>query len=170
MFTTNDIMFCILESCVDDLESNRLIYYMYAFQMAGFDFNFKYKLNASGLVCRQLNDILCGVVNDDKVVINDGIIQLTKSGMFYYNNIALTAKEWDKVNYIKSVFDIMSESELFFICITDMLVYDVLKVYGVDGLIQQKDKIINTVSSLSSEYTDENFDTALKFIKDVKEK
>lgn len=169
MYTTNDTVFCLLESCIDDLESSRLIYYMYVFQMSGFKFNFKYKLNASGLSCRQLNDMLGEIVNENKVVVENGIIKLTNSGIFYYNNVILTANEWGRIDYIKSVLNVMSEKDLFFICITDMLVYDVLETYGVDGLIKQKERIKRSISALSSEYTDENFDTALKFIRTLKE-
>lgn len=170
MYTTDDILFCILESCVDGLESSKLIYYMYVFQMAGFKFSFRYRINASGLACKQLNECLDSLVNDDKVKVIDGVVKLTKSGEFYYDNVVLTASEWDKVNMIKSVLDTMNERELFFICITDMTVYDVLKTYGVDGLIKQREKIQSMISVLSKEYTDENFDTALKFIRIIKEK
>lgn len=168
MYSCDDITFCTLESCIDGLESSKLIYYMYVFQMAGFNYNFRYRLNATGLVSKQLNEVLCGVVNADKVIVEDGVIKLTKSGLFYYNNVVLTLSEWDKIIYIKSVLDSLSEQELYLICIVDMIVFDVLKTYGVDGLITQKNRIKTTISALSTEYSEENFNAALKFIRKVK--
>lgn len=168
MYTCDDVTFCTLESCIDELESSRLIYYMYIFQIAGFDFNLRYRLSATGLVSKQLNEVLCGVVNDDKVTVKDGVIKLTKTGFLYYDNVALTMSEWDKVIYIKHVLDALNEQELFLVCIVDMMVFDVLKTYGVEGLVSQKDRIKNTISALSPEYSEENFDTALKFVRKVK--
>lgn len=168
MFTNNDILFSILHSCENGLESNRLIYYMYISQLAGLSFNFKYRVNASGLSCRPLNDYIGNVVNNDYIKVDNGVIKVTKLGRYYYNSIILTADEWDIVNDIKNTLDTMDEKELFFICIVDIVVYDVLKKFGVDGLITQKSKIVSAISSLSQEYTDENFDAALKFIRKIK--
>lgn len=169
MHTTNDLLFCLLESCSDGLESSKLIYYMYVFQLAGFDFKFKYRLTTSGMTCKQLNNYLSEVVNLDKVEISNGVVTLTTLGRLYYDNVVLTASEWDKINYIKSVLDALNEEELLFVCITHIIVYDVLRDYGVDGLISQKEKIQQSLSVLSSEYSDDNFNTALKFIRKVKE-
>ena len=168
MYTANDALFCILESSYSGIESNRLIYYMYMYQLAGFNYKLKYKINVSGLTCRQLNELLNSVVNSDKIEVNNGVVHLTSLGKLYYNNIALTYAEWEKIENIKSVLDNMSEKELYFICLVDMLVYDTLNQYGVDGLITQKARIKGTLASLCSEYSDENFDTALKFIKEIK--
>lgn len=168
MYTSNDALFCVLHSSEYNLESRRLIYYMYVYQLAGLDFKFKYRIDASGLICKPLNDYLGAVVNSDKVIVNDGIISLTSEGRFYHDNIMLTASEWDKVNYIRNVLDSMNEQELYFVCIVDMFVYDVLAKFGVDGLISQKNKIKKSISALSKAYTDDNFDSALKFIRIVK--
>ena len=96
MYTSNDALFCVLHSSEYNLESRRLIYYMYVYQLAGLDFKFKYRIDASGLICKPLNDYLGAVVNSDKVIVNDGIISLTSEGRFYHDNIMLTASEWDK--------------------------------------------------------------------------
>lgn len=168
MYTSNDALFCILESCYSGIESNRLIYYMYIFQLAGFNYRLKYKINVNGLSCRQLNEMLNSVVNSDKVETSEGVVRLTPLGLLYYNNIALTYAEWETIEHIKLILDNMTEKELYFICLVDMLVYDTLSQYGVDGLISQKSRIHNTLASLCSEYSDENFDSALKFIKEIK--
>ena len=169
MYTVNDALFCILESSYSDIESSRLIYYMYIFQVAGFNYKLKYKINTNGLSCRQLNEMLSSVVNSDKVITSDGVVRLTPLGRLYYNNVVLTYSEWEKVDHIKSVLDNMSEKELYFLCLVDMLVYDTLNQYGVDGLIKQKNRIQSTLASLCSEYSEDNFNAALKFIKEIKD-
>jgi hypothetical protein len=142
---------------------------MYAFQSAGFNFKFKFRINTSGLACRQLNDAINDLMNREKIEVSDGVVYLTPSGELYYDNVVMTAVEWETVNYITSVFDKMTEAEMLFICITDMFVYDVLKSRGVKGLVTDRDKIQSSVARLSPEYSEENFDAALKFIRKIKE-
>lgn len=169
MFTQNDAILGILHSCSDDLESSKLVYYMYMYQIAGLNFSFRYKLNAFGLTSKSLDAYLNEVISYNKVESCNGVVSLTSEGELYYNNILLTAEEWDKLDFIKNVLDRMTEQELFLICITDMMVYETLESYGVDALIRKKNEIKHTIASLCKEYTDDNFDAALKFIRAIKE-
>jgi hypothetical protein len=169
MVTTNDAVFSILFSCKDTLDSSRLIYYIYLLKLSKLNFNFKFKLNASGLVCRGLDEFIGDLINQDKIkFVDDSKIELTDLGYLYYDNTVLTLDDWDLLNHIKSLLDTFTEDELFFICVTDMIVYDILGKYGGEGLLKQKDNIIASISSLSNDYTDENFDAALKIIRQIR--
>lgn len=163
-------MFYMLESCTDNIDTGRLVYYMYIFQMSGFKLGFKYRINASGVSCRQINSLVNEAVNKGLIEVRSGVVYLTDLGYSSYYSTPFTLEEWDKIDYIKSVLSRLSESELAFICLTDMLVYGVLNKNGYTGLIEKELEIKNTLSSLSSEYSLENFNAAIKFISGVKGK
>lgn len=168
MFTTDDALFSVIHSCFDGLDSGKLVYYVYMYQVAGLDFKFRYKINTSGLTCRGVDNLLSQVINENKVSVTDGKIILTSRGRLYYYNIPLTADEWELINYIKATLDTLTEEDLFAVCITDMIVYDTLAKYGVAGLVGQEDKIKTSIKALSPKFDDDDFDTALKFIRKVR--
>lgn len=171
MYTTDDVLFSILQSCCDDLDSNRLIYYVYIYQIAGLDYKFRYKIDASGLSCNGINNLLSQVINDGNVSLKNGIIKLTSRGSSILFNTPMTAKEWDFIEDIKSALDEFSEEDLKALCITDMIVYDTLNRYGVDGLIKQESIIKSSIRTIcGNNFTDADFDAALKFLRKVRER
>lgn len=168
MFTTDDMLFSVLHACENDIETGRIIYYIYMYQIAGLNFSYKYKINPCGLICKPLNSYLDSVVNIDEISIDNGVIRLTDIGRQHLDDTVLTDEELSKLVYMRSVLDQMTEQELHLICIVDIVVYDVLRNYGVDGLLSQEGRIKSTISSICKEYTDENFNFALKFIRSIK--
>ena len=83
----------------------------------------------------------------------------------------MTAEEWDFIEDIKSVLDKLSEKELQALCITDMIVYDTLHRYGVDGLVKQEDTIKSSIRTIcGSNFKDDDFDASLKFLRKVRER
>ena len=133
-FTGNDVVFSILHSCAEGLRSDRLVYYMYAFQKAGLQLKYRYRVQANGITCRDIAAALNTLVTQNKVVCVDGVLSLTSEGNLYYDIVVLTSKEWDIVNGVRALMDSLSVDELFFVCVTDIVVYDMLKRSGVDGL------------------------------------
>lgn len=169
MYTVDDALFAMLHSCSEQLSSNRLVSYMYMYQLAGLDYQFRYQIASSGIKARSINSFLNAVINEDKLEVIDGIVRLTTLGELYYTSVPLTYAEWEKINDIKSCLDSLSDEELYFVVLTDIVVSDTLKTYGVEGLMSQRTRITTTLSNLSREYSDENFDSALKIIRKVKE-
>lgn len=167
--TGDDVVFCLLHSCVDGLRSDRIVYYMYAFQKAGLDLRYRYRVQARGLFCKDISTALNTLVAHNKIECVDGTLTLTSEGYLYYDNVMLTVKEWDNVNSIKALLDSLSEEELFFVCVTDIVVYDMLKRSGADGLKNGRSTIERAVQNLSSEYSDENFNTALGLMRQIEE-
>lgn len=171
MYTTDDVLFSILQSCCDDLDSNKLVYYVYIYQIAGLNYKFRYKIDASGLSCNGINNLLSQVINDGNVTLKNGIIKLTHRGSSILFNTPMTAEEWDFIEDIKSVLDKLSEKELQALCITDMIVYDTLHRYGVDGLVKQEDTIKSSIRTIcGSNFKDDDFDASLKFLRKVRER
>lgn len=171
MYTTDDVLFSILQSCCDGLDSNKLVYYVYIYQIAGLNYKFRYKIDASGLSCNGINNLLSQVINDGNVTLKNGLIKLTARGSSILFNTPMTAKEWDFIEDIKSALDELSEKDLHALCITDMIVYDTLNRYGVDGLIKQESTIKSSIRTIcGNDFKDEDFDAALKFLRKVRER
>ena len=95
------------------------------------------------------------------MTLNNGIISLTSRGSSILFNTPMTAEEWDFIEDIKSTLDKLSEKELQALCITDMIVYDTLQRYGVDGLIKQENRIKSSIRAIcSNDFKDEDFDAS----------
>lgn len=167
--TSDDIVFTILCSCCDGLKADRLIYYMYAFQKAGFALKYRYKVQAKGITCREVAAALNRLIALNKVECEGGVLNLAPEGYLYYDNVVLTSSEWDKVYKIKQVLDSLSLEELFLVVVSDILVTDMLGRAGADGLQSGRKTIEQAVCNLSSAYTPENFNDALFVMRQIKE-
>lgn len=171
MYTTNDVLFSAIQSCEDGLESNKLIYYIYIYQIAGLDYKFRYKIDASGLSCVGINNLLSQTISSGYIQLHQGVATLTAKGDAYLYNIPMTAKEWDFIEFIKTILDALTEDELKTLCITDMIVFDTLDKYGVDGLIRQESRIKASIRALcGGALSDEDFNASLKILRKVRER
>lgn len=168
-FTVDDMIFSILHSCVDGLRSDRLVYYLYAFQKAGLKLRYRYRVQTNGITCRDIVHALNTIIAHHQVECVDGVLRLTSEGYLYYDNVLMTLTEWDKVWGVKHILDSLSEEELFFVCVTDIVVHDMLQRSGVDGLVKGRSTIEQMLQTLSGEFTTDNFDAALKLLREIKE-
>ena len=168
-FTENDAMFAVLHSCADGLRSDRLVYYMYAFQKAGLSLKYRYRVQANGLMCRAVAAELNKLVMQNKIACEDGVLCLTDEGYLYYDNVVMTAREWDIVDGVIGVLSSLSVDELFFVCLTDIMLCDMLKRSGVDGLLHGRETIERTLQTLCKEYSADNFNTALSLMRQIGE-
>ena len=172
MVTINDRMYSLMLTCYGNgMSPSRFPYYAYVFQRACLETGYVFKLRTNGLSCVTLD----GYVGE---AISLGIIQresqwdkfeLTPQGVITYEDIALTADHWDKLQYSKSVLDSLDNSELEFLCLADKLVQDMVASGGSTALIEGADSIRNILQNLSSEYSKENFNSVLKFFREVQE-
>lgn len=167
--TGDDVVFSILHSCVDGLRSDRIVYYLYAFQKAGLDLKYRYRVQVRGISCRDITTALNTLIAHNKIECSEGMLRVTPEGYLYYDNVLLTAEEWDKVNSVKALLDNLSEEELFFVCVTDIVVFDMLKRSGAEGLKTGRSTIERAVQNLSSEYSSENFNAALGIMRRIEE-
>lgn len=169
MFTDNDVVFCILHSCVDGIRSDRLVYYMYAYQKAGLNLKYRYRVQVHGISCSDITAVLNSLITQNKLVCEKGQLILTDEGYRDYDNVSLTLKEWELINGIKSLFDKFSREELFFICVSDIVVNDMLRRSGVDGLRSGRATVESAIRNLTTEFSEENFDTALSIMRQLSE-
>lgn len=169
MFTVDDKLFFVLYSCYDGIVPARLLCYIYILQNMNVDFKFSYKLGSTGLVSDSLDGYTDELFSKDMVVLKGRKLYPTKRGYEFLDSIILTMYESDGLDWVFSILDDLSDSELYFICLTDIVVMDVLSSGGYKGLISQESNIKDILSTLSSEYTDDNFNAALKLMRNVRE-
>lgn len=157
----DDAKLCVLSACDGSLESKKLVYYMYMYQLSGFKFNFKYSIGAHGLVCRGLNDYLCEVVGAGELVVRGTCVCLTSLGEEKFDDVVRTLQEWEVLDNVKVFLDNLSCGELYLLCLVDMFVYDVMGRYGAEGLMKQEAQIKHSIGSLMGYFSDEDFNTAV---------
>ena len=168
MITSNDKLFCILASCEKHIAVNNLSSYMYLFQLAGYDFNFKFKIQSSGLRSSFLNNYLDTLDNEGYIVIDDSCIKLTQYGKSTLDDFILSLDELERFEKILNTLNNFDKDELYFLVIVDMVISEVRKKSGVEGLASEKNRITSLVKSLTKDYTDEDFDASIKFLRMIK--
>ena len=169
MITTDDMLFSVLNACCDGLEVSRLTYYVYLYQISGLDYEFRYKLRASGVDSRNLDAYVNTLIANNMLKVNSSKLSLTSQGSLYYNEIILTYEEWEHFNKIKQILDNLTIEELYLTVISDMIITNELNRYGVDKLQSDRARITNSISNLSSIYTDKIFNDVLRLIRCIKE-
>lgn len=170
MLSLDDKLFCVLFSCKDTLASAKLPYYIYILQQTGVDFEFRFKLRPAGFTSSGLDSYIDSLVNSDKLEVSEGKISLTSLGDMNLSSILLTAKEYDYYDRCINALDALSVSELYFVCLVDMLISDVKYTKGhYGGFAKNRESIQSTLKSLSSDYSDKNFDSALKLLRLIKD-
>lgn len=168
MWTSDDMLFCVLHNCSNSLLTSKLNYCFYLYQILGFNYNLRYKLTASGLDCREVNDYIDLLLSMDMISIDSGVVRITEHGKNYYESVPLFVSEWNRVDTIKSILERLSVEEIHFIVLTDILISDVRNKGGVEALVKEKDSIKKSLASLSSEYSEDNFNTSVNIIRFIK--
>lgn len=168
MWTGDDMLFCMLHNCDTGLKTSKLNCCFYLYQLLGFNFDLRYKLTASGIECREVNDFLDLAISMNMVEIRDGVVYSTSSGSDYYSAIGLFADEWEKVDNLRSLILGLTADEVYFIVLTDIVISDVVRKQGVEALVQNRSNIVRSLSALSTEYSDDNFNSAIKVIRYIK--
>lgn len=162
MYTVDDAKFAVLHSCASPMSSARLSEYLYIYQLAGLNYEFRYRFVASHIKSAGVDSVISRLINDDFIVIEDGDMVLSETGLSDYESTILSYAEWAKLDYIKSILDSLTDSQLYFVVVSCMIVSKYYNKYGVNYMLEHKDVVTNAVASLSVEYDEENFDAAMK--------
>lgn len=170
MFSSDDKVYCVLHSVDNGLSSTRLVYYMYLYQLAGLDFNFRYSISTRGIKCKGLDEHISNMINYDLICLEDGEIKRTELGYFSYIEFPLLLSEWDFIEKFKAELDSLSDDDLYFIVLANILVENVQTKYGVEGLITRKSDIVASLTALTRDYDDTKLNYAIKFGRTYKER
>lgn len=165
----NDMLFCLLNSCESSTCSiSKLTSSMYLYQIAGFDFKLRYKIIYNGISSRDLNSYISEVIAQGYIYESNDGIALTDLGKSTLNDFVGTASEFELVDLVQKVCNLCSSDDLNSICITNIMIQEVEEKYGVSGLIEQKQKIIDTLTRLLNDFSLEDFNYSVGLIHKLK--
>lgn len=158
MKTRNDREFCNLLACSREVGAQKMPYYMYLMQAAGFDLRYRYsirvdKLRSHGMVTALGSTISRGYATNRYEITDNGRVALVNMPLTEEDSITCD----EVLDYIKN-FDIQ---QLYFLCVVDIIVQSELVTSGYKGLIDNKEEIIKTVKSIVKEYSDDDFDYSI---------
>lgn len=167
MMTSNDKLYIILHSCDGGVEASRLPYYVYIYQLLKVDFNFKFKVTSNGFTSPALDSYINELISGGYLEIIDGGFKQSERGEELYLQMPITNYDFSFVDYIASVLNLLGEQELYFLCVTHMVVDDVFKKYSYEELASKKAYVENLVSSLTGNFTEKEFNSAVSLIRRI---
>lgn len=169
MISRDDRLFCVLNSIDDKIKSNRLVFYLYIYQVSGLDINFKYKLGTLSLKSERFSEYLNYLVSEGYIKIHRGTISLTDYGNEVLSEFVFSLDELEYLEFFKEKLSNLTDEELYFLVVLDTLISEIKEKDGVQGLIRQKEQVKTTLKQLTSIYSDKNFNNALAMLNKLKE-
>ena len=169
MISRDDKLFCVLNSIDKEIKSNRLVCYLYIYQVSGLDINFKYKTGMSTLKSDKFDVYLNYLVSEGCIKINRSIVSITSYGEEVLGNFIFSVDEIEYLDTIKKKLNNLNDDELFFLVLLDIIISEIKAQAGVQGLIKQRDKIKTTLKQLTNIYSEENFNGAISMLNNFKE-
>lgn len=161
----DDRVFAILMLCdISGCDIRRLTQGVYLMSLLGLDCNFRWSIKQTGVCSPSLEAYLEDI---DYITASGGKILLKESGLEYINGFLLTDEEWCRVLRVVDIAETLSVEDLEFVVLVDMLITEVCTKYGVDNLSEKKGMIIKSLDTLTSVYSEENLNDAIKLLKEI---
>ena len=170
-----DKYYLFLYCIKNKIAANRLIGYLYLYQMAGFNLNFKYKVTGSGMKSSDVTTYLNNLISKGLVEVKKGILSLIdKDNILDILESKYNICEDDKecLEDIRIFADSLDYDVLYFICITNLVMSDMLSKLGDNFLYKSdsKEQLQNIIRELCFEYSEEDFNVTLRIIRNIKER
>lgn len=157
--------FCCVSACMNGVSCRKLPYAMYMLQCAGMDLAYKFTVKNSRLKSHGLQ----AVINNIQAL---GYItkkyELTDEGSYFLSHYFLTVAEDESIDNVCKLCVSMSADDLYLICVTDILIQEILDAEGVDALVKEKESIRGMVKGLCDAYSDEAFDDAVGIMRIIR--
>ena len=80
-----------------------------------------------------------------------------------------TAEELDFFHQLMVLLNSCTDAELKFLCYTDIMIEDMKRMYSPSEFGNQKPVLVNALKRVSTEYSNENLEAALKILRLVQE-
>lgn len=166
MKTKNDRTFCILVASIEGIHKKKMPYLMYMLQHCGYELNYSYSikcrtLKSHGLLSSIGDQVSEGYISQDCSLTSKGEEEITK----YF----ITDEENTKLNMVLVYVRNLDIEDLFYICVTDILITELIKKGGSNALINEKSSILSTLSSLCPNFGEDDFNDAVCIINKIKE-
>ena len=161
MKTADDKFYCVTACCDNNFSYARSLYSMYLFQIAGFNLGYRFKITTSGVCSRDFDAYMNDKIADGSFKTKDGDILTCFNIEDFLLSTPIDLSGIEVTDYIISNLSNVTDDELAFICLTDILIQDTLRKGGADYLKKQRSSIEDTLAALSACYSEENFDAAI---------
>ena len=168
MITNDDRLFCLLLSVKDGTNIGRLNCYSYILQKIGFSLDYSFRINVSGVRSKSFSRYLEDKMSTGLIAQDNGVISISNDSSDMLDNFVLSFDELSIVDNVNSILSMLSDSELYFVCVVDMIMNDVVKTKGLDALVTSRDFIESSVESLCSDYSKDNFNLAVSLLRRLK--
>lgn len=168
MITSNDRLFCLLLLSDSSTSISRLNCSTYLMQKIGFNLDYTFRLNVSGVRSKSFSRYLEEQVSTGLILQTNGFICASKDSLYTLENFVLFYNEIEVVDRIKTIISNLSDDELHLICVVDMILEDLVKTKGVNSLVTEREFIESSVENLCSAYSKENFNLAISLLRTLK--
>lgn len=169
MRSKDDKLLCVLSCCDLNMNLKSITSFAYLMQISGWGLNYVYSITARGIKCRLLSSYINDYMAEGYIYEKIGNFALTKDGSDYLEGFVLQHDDSERLEYLLSVAKALSDDELGFICLLDIMVKEIEEKYGAEGLLKHKDTLVNNLKQLTNCYSDDNFDNAVKLLRNIKE-
>lgn len=168
MKSKDDKLLCVLSCCDLNMSLKAITSVAYLMQISGWDLNYVYSITSSGLKCRLLSSYINDYTAEGYIEEKKGNFILTRDGGEYLESFVLQYDDSRNLEFILGLKEILSDEELSFICMLDIMIKDIEEKYGVDGLLRYQSTLVNNLKQLTTCYSEENFDNAVKLLRTIK--
>lgn len=160
-----DREFCNLVACAYDIPVIKMPYLMYLFQEAGMQLGYRYSvrfntIKSHGLVS-SLGDLVAGGYVTSKYKVTD-------SGSQRLSKFLITAEKDDMMNKVLYYVDIFDISQLYLLCVSDIIIQGELQSGDYNSLIRNKEEVIGSIKDLCVGFTYDDFNTCLKIMREIR--
>lgn len=168
MKTWDDRKFCTLVCSDRGVSASRMTCYMYVLGLIGYKLDFRYKITSNGFVSSDLASYLNDLIGEGYLESNSGVLSFTDDLSEEMMKFPLWYYDLDMLTYTLDILRDLTSDELLLLCLTDVIVSDVMKKSNPSELKNQRATIECTLRKLCSAYSDENFDTCIRLISKFK--
>lgn len=162
--TCDNRLFCLLYYTEDSITTYRLNCYMYLLQKLGLKMGYVFRVTVSGLRSKNFALYLEEQLSLGVLEQKSGLIYLSSDSRFTLDSFVVSLHNLNVMLKLKHILSSLSDDELYLVCITDIIINDVVSTKGVDSLIAQREFIESSVKNLCSIYSKENFNLAVSLI------
>lgn len=158
MKTKDDRGFCNLVACDSNIGIQKIPYFMYLMQAAGFELGYRYsvrfdKVKSHGLISSLGDMVSLGYITNKYTLTDRGVEEL--------NHYFLTNADCGLCDEVLSYVESFDLDQLYLLCVTDIIVCDALNTGGCDSLIRDKEEIIKMVKNLCTNFSYEDFNYSI---------
>lgn len=160
-------LYCLIFSALDGISVKRLSCYMYLLQKIGFNLDYTYSITTRGIQSKNFSRYLEKQVSTGLLQQTRGTIIPSQQGVSYLERCIVSYDEYICPRLLVSMLDKLSDEELYLVCVTDIILQDIIKSRGIDALLKEREFIETSISNLCSAYSKDNFNMTISLLSKI---